>query len=77
MNNQLVKKTENGQKVTDYSYDALGRELKQTQNGVVRLRQDYDAVGNVIEKTEKGVTIQYTYNALGQVVEHKYPSLES
>ena len=76
LNNQLIKKTENGQKITDYTYDVLGRELKQTQNGVVRLKQEYDAVGNVTEKTEKGLTVQYSYNALGQVVEHKYPSLE-
>ncbi|WP_278626828.1 DUF6531 domain-containing protein [Thomasclavelia cocleata] len=77
INSQLIKKIENTDKITLYEYDALGRERKQRVNDRDMLVKKYDAIGNVIEKTEKGVTLQYVYDAKGQVIEHKYPELNN
>ena len=70
----MIKKVENTDKVTTYTYDILGRMIKQTQNGKVISTNQYDALGNVLEKMENGLRVHYSYDAMNRVLEESYPN---
>ena len=77
VNSQLIKKTENKDKVTTYSYDALGREVKSKTNEQGNISKKYRCCKQMLlKKLKKGLTTQYRYDALKHPVQYLYPSLE-
>ena len=75
---ELIKEDNEGykDKVTNNSYDVLGRTLKQVQNDKVISDKQYDALGNVLVENENGLTKKYFYNKMNQVYQESYSDKE-
>ncbi|MDF9836653.1 RHS repeat-associated protein, partial [Breznakia sp. PF5-3] len=73
---ELLKKSENGSYVEEYTYDELSRLVSVKTNGKETLNKVYDANGNEVKVTEHNLSKEIVYDKLNRPVELKLPSTD-